>query len=93
MQRVLGIDPGDVRVGLAISDELGMLAHPLVNSRGPEEGIGAYIAEIVRQKEVGKIVVGVPRNMDGTFGPRRREVPGFYHPAERSRDLSGTALG
>jgi len=68
-KRYLGIDPGDARVGVAISDELGMLAHPLetipVASVDPISRIAALAAE----KNIAAIVVGVPRNMDGTFGP------------------------
>jgi putative pre-16S rRNA nuclease len=67
--RVLGIDPGEVRVGVAVSDDLGMLAHPLetiiVSERDPCE----RIAELVAARPVRAVVVGVPRNMDGSFGP------------------------
>jgi putative Holliday junction resolvase len=67
--RVLGIDLGEARVGVALSDDLGLLAHPLetinVSRRDPCE----RIAELAREKQVEAIVVGVPRNMDGSFGP------------------------
>jgi putative holliday junction resolvase len=67
--RVLGIDLGEARVGVALSDDLGLLAHPLetitVARRDPCE----RIAELAREKQVEAIVVGVPRNMDGSFGP------------------------
>jgi putative Holliday junction resolvase len=69
MKRFLGIDPGDARVGVAISDELGMLAHPLetidVRKSDPVRRIAALVAE----KSITGVVVGVPRNMDGSFGP------------------------
>lgn len=68
-KRILGIDPGDVRMGLAISDELGMLAHPLETVQvGKTDGV-ERVAEIVAEKGVTVIVVGMPRNMDGSFGP------------------------
>ena len=68
-KRILGIDPGDVRMGLAISDELGMLAHPLETVPvGKADGVDR-VAEIVAEKGVSVIVVGMPRNMDGSFGP------------------------
>jgi putative Holliday junction resolvase len=67
--RVLGIDLGEARVGVALSDDLGLLAHPLetidVSRRDPCE----RIAELAREKGVEAIIVGVPRNMDGSFGP------------------------
>ena len=69
IRRVLGIDPGEARVGVAVSDDLGMLAHPLetidVSKRDPCD----RIVELVAQKAACAVVVGVPRNMDGSFGP------------------------
>jgi putative Holliday junction resolvase len=64
--RILGIDHGTKRIGLALSDELGCTAQPLpfVDSHKPQR-----IGEIVRDRQVAKIVVGMPRNMDGTYGP------------------------
>jgi putative Holliday junction resolvase len=64
--RILGIDYGTKRIGLALSDELGYTAQPL---QYVEAEKFAQIGEIVRQREVTKIVVGLPRNMDGTYGP------------------------
>lgn len=73
--RVLGIDYGTKRIGLALSDELGYTAQPLpfVGADKLQE-----IAETVRQRDVTKIVVGLPRNMDGSYGPA----------AEAARQLS-----
>ena len=69
IRRVLGIDPGEARVGVAVSDDLGMLAHPLetidVSKRDPCD----RIAELVADKAAFAVIVGVPRNMDGSFGP------------------------
>jgi putative holliday junction resolvase len=64
--RILGIDHGTRRIGLALSDELGFTAQPLpfVDADKPQR-----IAEIVRTRGVTKIVVGLPRNMDGSYGP------------------------
>jgi putative holliday junction resolvase len=76
-RRVLGIDLGEARVGVALSDDLGLLAHPFetidVSRRDPCE----RIAELAHEKQVEAIIVGLPRNMDGTFGPaalKAREV-------------------
>ncbi len=68
-KRILGIDPGDVRMGLAISDELGMLAHPLETVQVSKADGVDRVAEIVAEKGVTVVVVGMPRNMDGSFGP------------------------
>jgi putative Holliday junction resolvase len=73
--RVLGIDHGSVRTGLALSDELAMIASPL-------ETVETYkvidrIHQIVNEKKVELIVIGMPRNMDGTYGPKCDEVKAF----------------
>jgi putative Holliday junction resolvase len=68
-RRVLGIDPGEVRVGVAVSDDLGMLAHPLETIDASKCDPCDRIAELVAEKEVCAVIVGVPRNMDGSFGP------------------------
>jgi putative Holliday junction resolvase len=78
MNRALGIDHGDARIGLAISDELGMLAHPLETIYVSEIADPiAYIAAIVARDKIGQIVLGLPRNMDGTYGPAAEKVRAF----------------
>jgi putative Holliday junction resolvase len=68
MQRALGIDTGDARIGLALSDELRMLAHPF-ESVPAGRGALERIAAVVREKTVDTVVVGLPKNMNGTKGP------------------------
>ena len=78
MTRALGIDHGEARMGLAISDELGMLAHPLETLFLKEiPDPVARIAAIVARDKVGMIVLGLPRNMDGTYGPAAEKVRAF----------------
>ena len=78
MKRALGIDHGDARIGVAISDDLGMLAHPLETIRIKEvpDPI-ARIAALVASRDVGHIILGLPRNMDGTYGPASEKVRAF----------------
>ena len=78
MPVILGIDHGDARIGLAISDDLGMFAHPLetVSARDIESA-KKRIAEIVAGKKIGRVVVGLPRNMDGSYGPAAEKVRAF----------------
>jgi putative Holliday junction resolvase len=78
MNRALGIDHGDARIGLAISDELGMLAHPLetIHLKGIADPI-AHIAAIVVRDKIANIILGLPRNMDGTYGPAAEKVRAF----------------
>jgi putative Holliday junction resolvase len=78
MSRALGIDLGEARIGLAISDELGMLAHPLETVRVREtRDVLSHIARIVVRDEVNVVVVGLPRNMDGSYGPAAETARAF----------------
>ncbi len=69
--RIMGIDYGDARTGVAISDLLCTIAGSatVVPSRNREKAI-ADIVRLAKEHEVGEIVVGLPRNMDGSEGPR-----------------------
>jgi putative Holliday junction resolvase len=76
--RVLAIDHGTKRMGIAISDELKMIAQPLEYI--PAEPFAKFLErlkEILREKEVELIVVGLPRNMDGSYGPAALKVQEF----------------
>lgn len=67
-KRVLGIDPGEVRIGTALSDPLGIIAQPhsVIDRREADPHV--EIARIVDEYEVSVIVVGLPTNLDGTEG-------------------------
>lgn len=71
MNRIMGIDYGDARTGVALSDLLCSIvgSTTVVPSRNREKAI-ADIVRIAKENQVGKIVVGLPRNMDGSEGPR-----------------------
>ena len=71
MKRIMGIDYGDARTGVAMSDLLCTIVGTtaVVPSRNREKAV-ADIVRMAKEHEVGKIVVGLPRNMDGTEGPR-----------------------
>ncbi|HEY8901549.1 MAG TPA: Holliday junction resolvase RuvX [Chthoniobacterales bacterium] len=77
MKRALGIDPGDVRVGVAISDELKFLAHPLETIDVRRTPAIARIRELVTSRDVDAIVIGLPRNMDGSHGPAAEKAAKF----------------
>jgi putative Holliday junction resolvase len=68
-ERVLAIDLGTKRIGLAVSDRLGLAAHPLpvLTRRGPREDL-RELARVVRDHEVDRVVVGLPRLMSGEEG-------------------------
>jgi putative Holliday junction resolvase len=78
--RILALDHGTVRIGLAVSDELGMLAHPL--DALPAEPLPAFLdalQKLIREREIALILVGLPRNMDGSRGPAVEKVEAFVH--------------
>ncbi|MBP1904840.1 putative Holliday junction resolvase [Paenibacillus turicensis] len=69
--KILGLDYGDRRIGVSISDDLGWTAQGLEVIERRKEGQDLLrIAELVKQYEVEEIVVGLPKNMNGTIGPR-----------------------
>ena len=76
MNPVLGIDFGRVRIGLAISDELRLLAHPLETIPANKESL-MRIAKIVRERKIDKVVVGIPRHMSGEVGQAANEALEF----------------
>lgn len=71
MKRVMGIDYGDARTGIAISDLLCTIVGTttVIHSRNTDKTV-AQICEIIRQYDVGELAVGLPKNMDGSEGPR-----------------------
>ena len=76
--RILAIDHGSRRMGIAISDELKTLAQPVEFI--PAEPFADFLArlkQLLREKEVELIVVGMPRNMDGSYGPAALKVQEF----------------
>jgi len=77
MKKAIGIDLGDARVGVAWSDDLGMLAVPLETIRTAKTDVLRRIVELVAAKQAEVIVVGMPRNMDGSFGPAAQKTKDF----------------
>jgi len=73
--RALGLDVGTKTIGVAMSDALGIAAHPLVTlARAGTEKDVAAIAAMVREHEVEAIVVGLPLELSGNVGPRAKRV-------------------
>ncbi len=76
--RILAIDHGTKRMGIAVSDELRMMAHPVEYI--PAEPFSAFLSrlkELLHEKEVDLVLVGMPRNMDGSYGPAALKVQEF----------------
>ena len=79
--RSLGIDYGDSRVGLAISDELNITAQGIetVHHNGNDKIVLKRIEELLNMYEISTFVVGIPINMDGTSGERVEITKKFIH--------------
>lgn len=85
--RILGVDFGDTRTGLAVSDTLGLLAGGIgyVNSTYMPK-TAELVAEKAKEYGVTKIVVGLPINMNGSYGPRAEHAKEF---ADMLREATG----
>ena len=86
---MLAVDLGSKRVGLAVSDPTGKTAQPLATvDANPQETLAERVAEIAKEHEVTEIVVGLPRRLDGSFGPEAksaRAIAEAIRKASRSR--------
>lgn len=76
--RILGIDYGDRRIGLAVSDPGAIIARglPTLKNEGEAEVLEA-IRRLVAEHEIAEIVVGLPRNMDDSLGPQAQKTMRF----------------
>jgi putative Holliday junction resolvase len=84
MSRCLALDFGTKRIGVAVSDETRTLARPL--SFIPAIPFNAFVEKLcalIKEQEIDLILVGLPRNMDGTYGPSAEKAREF---ADRLRD-------
>ena len=85
--RIMGVDYGDARTGIAVSDLLCSIvgSTTVIHSRNDEKTI-AKICELIQQNQVGEIVLGLPKNMNGTEGPRAELCREF---AKKLEDATG----
>ena len=86
--RLLGVDFGERRIGLAVSDRLGLTAQGLtvLTRRGMPEDLEA-LSKVAVEQEVERIIVGLPLAMDGTRGPAARRAETFARALERRTGL------
>ncbi len=77
-KRILGLDVGERRIGVALSDELGWTAQGLtvIERRNVAEDVRRLVA-LVREHSCGQVVVGLPRRTDGRIGPEAEAVQAF----------------
>jgi len=83
----MGLDIGEKRTGVALSDELGITAQPMdtIEAKGPDD-MEKKVLDLIKRLNPDRIVMGLPRNMDGSIGPRAQAILSL---AERVREKSG----
>ena len=93
MSRFLGIDYGTVRIGLALSDPTGTLASPLpfLENQSPQQ-VTTALSELIQTHQIEGLVIGLPRNMDGTYGPSAQKVRDFIAQIQKSISLPITPI-
>jgi putative Holliday junction resolvase len=76
---IVAIDHGTKKTGFALADALRIICEPLdiCNAAGDSPELLAHIVELCRERDVERFVIGLPRNMDGTEGPRAEDVRAF----------------
>ena len=78
MEVLLGLDIGDIRIGVALSDELGVAAHPLCTLTRKNRKVDLIaISDLVSIHKVGRVVIGLPISLDGSIGPQAEKVQKF----------------
>ncbi len=86
--RRLGLDIGDRKIGVALSDPGGILASPLtIIRRSDNQADVAALIEVIAGHQVGQIVVGLPRSMDGSIGTQAEKVITFTEELSRHTDV------
>jgi len=86
--RSMGLDVGDRRIGVALSDSAGILASPFGIVERTDGGADiAEIVSIAHQHEIGVIIVGMPRTMGGKLGPQAMKVQAFVELLRQATDL------
>jgi len=87
MKPLLGVDLGGGRIGIALTDDLRMLAHPLETIESASaKWVAQRVQKIVAEKQVDCVVVGLPRQMNGILGPAAQNAQRFV---ETLRSLVG----
>ena len=86
--RSLGLDIGDKRIGVAVSDPQGILASPLTIINRTDDTVDVEaISGIVDQQQVERIIVGLPRSMDGSIGKQAQKVEAFVQKLSRHTEI------
>jgi len=88
MQALVGLDLGEKTIGVAVSDSFLSVATPLETVRRKKFGLdAARLLEIIKDRRIGGVVLGLPRNMDGSEGPRCQSTRAFARNFEKLSSL------
>lgn len=88
MERILGLDVGDKTIGIAVSDLLGLTAQGITTIRreGKKKDFKA-LEDLIHKYEIKKVVVGLPKNMNGTLGPQSEKTMKFAQKLKNKFDV------
>lgn len=88
MEILLGLDVGDVRIGVALSDELGVAAHPLCTLTRKNRKVDLLaIADLVAIHKIDRVIIGLPISLDGSIGTQAEKVQKFAQRLENVIDI------
>lgn len=88
MSALAGLDLGEKTIGVAVSDRIGAVATPLETVRRKKFGVdSARLLEIIKARDLSGILLGLPRNMDGSEGPRCQSTRAFARNLSRLTEL------
>lgn len=86
--KILGLDVGSKTIGVAVSDELGIIAQGVttLKRKGVNHDI-TRLLKVIKEQKAGKVVVGLPKNMNGSLGPSAKMVLTLLEELEKSVDI------
>jgi putative Holliday junction resolvase len=86
--KILGLDVGSKTIGMAVSDELGIIAQGVttLKRKGVNHDI-TRLLKVIKEQKAGKVVVGLPKNMNGSLGPSAKMVLTLLEELEKSVDI------
>jgi putative Holliday junction resolvase len=88
MQALIGLDLGEKTIGVAVTDSFLSVATPLETVRRKKFGIdAARLSEIIADRRIGGLILGLPRNMDGSEGPRCQSTRAFARNFDKLGDI------
>ena len=87
MTRIMGLDVGDKTIGVALSDPMFLMAHPIETIRRKKASLDIQrLVEIIEKEDVETIIVGLPKNMNNSIGPQSMKVMSFVDLLKKQTD-------